>query len=128
MEITLDLKGRVIKDFQPGKLKTLSPQAFPQLAAYLQTHLGELAQKAEEAARKDLPDLTKLGLEKARETLGREHRRLLALREVGNVSQKELELHADRVERTIQALSNAAVNLDAVRALVLQEPKGAAPA
>jgi len=123
VEVTLDLKGRVLPDFVPGKLKTLGPQAFPQLAAYLQTHLGDLARKAEEAAGEGLPALVSAALSSAREVLGREHRRLMALHEIGNVSSLEVELHAEKVERTVAALSSASVNLDAVRVLVLQSEK-----
>ncbi len=123
IEVTLDLKGRLMRDFVPGRLKTLGPQAFPQLAAYLQGNLGGLAARAEDSARRGLPALVASALASAREVLGREHRRLTALAEMGNVSPREVELHAEKAERTLRALADAAVNLDAVRVLVLQEPK-----
>jgi ATP-dependent helicase HepA len=116
--VTLDLKGTE-RDWHPPKLQSLGATIWSRLSGPLHARLPELLEKATHAAHDRLQGKLDEALRAAGASLEQEQNRKLELQRLGNLSQAEVDSHAVRMERTLERLRTASLELDALRVIVL---------
>lgn len=121
--VQLDMKGNLRSDLECLRVQSLGGQLWHRLAGLLLPKIPQLEEKASLEAQQQLGSKIEAGLLQAREHLGSEQRRLEYLALHRNVSAKEVRAHREKMEETLDCLTQARVELDAIRVLILDPRK-----
>jgi len=123
MVVTLDMKGNVRSELVCPKPQPLGGQIWHRLAGLLLPKIPQLEESASQEAQTQLGQLIRSALDKARSDLSQEQSRLEYLVLHRNVSEAEVEAHRQKMADTVDCLTQARVELDAIRVLILNPRK-----
>jgi ATP-dependent helicase HepA len=120
IEVMIDVKGRTV-EASIGALRKAGPDVTEKLQPLFEGRVPLLLEEAQGRASAVARPIVEEGLRTARAMLGEQQQRLVELRRVNpTLPEAEVERHARRVARTLRAISDAEVHLDAVRVIVAE--------
>ncbi|MFN8612631.1 MAG: RNA polymerase-associated protein RapA [Vulcanimicrobiota bacterium] len=123
--VSVDMKGKVRDDLQPGKLSSLGNALWTRLAGPMLGRLPQMQETGGAEAQSRLGGLIEAAVARASEELQAEQQRLEYLAQHNNVSPAEVAAHEAKAAETLECLSQARVELDAIRVIVLDPRKDA---
>ena len=123
IEIIIDLRGAAQADIDPSgaPLRKAGPEVVERLQPVFANIVPRLLDEAQGMAAEQAREVIGAALAEAQARLGEQHQRLLELRRINpTLPAAEVERHARKVARTLKAIEQAEVHLDAIRVIVAE--------